>query len=241
MRLESGALKSCRGDWNLTPRGVDSPVKVPGERPLPIRVVAISHTDGAGGGPIGRIVSERLGFRYVDEEIVRIAADKEGLEPHVIADAEKRKSFLARLVEGLGRLGVAGAGMGALTIREASEFTRSDDFRAFILEAIRETADWGDVVIVAHAASMAIAGRDDLLRILITAPAKARTRRLAEAEHIVEEEAAKLIERSDARRAEYIRRFHAIDTELPTHYDLVVNTDRLSLEQAAEIVIRAAR
>jgi cytidylate kinase len=208
---------------------------------MPIRVVAISHTDGAGGESIGRIVAERLGFRYVDEEIIGLAADKEGLESHVIADAEKRKSALARLIEGLGRVGVAGAGMGALTIREASEFTRSDDFRAFVLEAIRETADPGDVVIVAHAASIALADREDLLRILITAPAKARTRQLAEDQHILEEEAAKLIQRSDARRGEYIRRFHAIDTELPTHYDLVVNTDRLSLDQAAEIVIRAAR
>src|SRR6266498_5543251 len=137
---------------------------------MPIRVVAISHTDGAGGESVGRIVSERLGFRYVDEEIIRIAADKEGLEYHLIADAEKRKSLLARLVEGLGRVGVAGAGIGAVTIREASEFTRSDDFRALILEAIRETADRGDVVIVAHAASIAVANRDDLLRILITAP-----------------------------------------------------------------------
>jgi cytidylate kinase len=208
---------------------------------MPIRVVAISHTDGAGGERIGRIVAGRLGFRYVDEEIIRIAAGKEGLESHAIADAEKRKSVLARLVEGLGRVGVAGAGMGALTIREASEFTRSDDFRAFVLEAIRETADSGDVVIVAHAASIAIADRDDLLRLLITAPEKTRTRRLAETEQIPEEEAAKLIQRSDLRRGEYIRRSHAIDTELPTHYDLVVNTDRLSLEQAAEIVIRAAR
>lgn len=206
-----------------------------------IRVVAISHTDGAGGERIGRTVSERLGFRYVDEEIIRIAADKEGLEPHLIADAEKRKSLLARLVDGLGRVGVAGAGMGAVTIREVSELTRSDDFRALILEAIQETADRGDVVIVAHAASIAIADREDLLRILITAPEKARTRRLAEAEHIKEEEAVKLIQRSDARRAQYIRRFHAIDTELPTHYDLVVNTDRLTLDQASEIVIRAAQ
>jgi cytidylate kinase len=220
---------------------------------MPIRVVAISHTDGAGGERIGRIVAEQLGFRYVDEEIISIAADKEGLEPHLVADAEKRKSLLARLVEGLGRVSIAGTAMGALTIREASELTatrasaarakstgRSDDFRAFVLEAIRETADLGEVVIVAHAASMAIGDRDDLLRFLITAPAKARTKRLAEAEHISEEEAAKLIQRSDARRAEYIRRFHDIDAELPTHYDLVVNTDRLSLEQAGEIVIRAA-
>jgi cytidylate kinase len=221
---------------------------------MPISVIAISHTNGAGGERIGRIVAEQLGFRYVDEEIISTAIDKEGIDPHLLADAEKRKSILARLVEGLGRIGVAGTAMGSLTIRDAPTLTarrassagakstgRSDDFRAFVLEAIQETADLGEVVIVAHAASMAIGRRDDLLRVFITAPAKVRTKRLAEAEHIAEEEATKLIQRSDARRAEYIRRFHAIDAELSTHYDLVVNTDRLSVEEACEIVTQAAK
>jgi cytidylate kinase len=207
---------------------------------MSIRVVAISHTDGAGGESIGRIVSERLGFRYVDEEIIQTAADREGLKFDLVADAEKRKNLLARVIEGLGRVGVAGAGLGAVTIREVPELTRSDDFRALILEAIRETADQGDVVIVAHAASIAIANRDDLIRVLITAPVKARAKRLAEAKHISEEEAAKFIQRSDGRRAQYIQRFHAIDAELPTHYDLVMNTDRLTLDKAADILIRAA-
>jgi cytidylate kinase len=45
---------------------------------------------------------------------------------------------------------------------------------------------------------------------------------------------------SDAGRRDYLRRFYNVDKELPTHYDLVVNTDVLSVEQAAELVSRAA-
>ena len=36
---------------------------------MPTRVVTISHTTGARGEAIGRTVADRLGFRYVDEEI----------------------------------------------------------------------------------------------------------------------------------------------------------------------------
>src|SRR5438876_727993 len=97
---------------------------------MSIRVLAISHTDGAGGDSIGRIVSDRLGFRYLDEEIIKIAAHREGLQHDLMADDQ---------------------------------------------------------------------------------------------------------------RAQYIQRFHAIDTELPTHYDLVLNTDRLTIDKAADIVIEAAR
>ena len=45
---------------------------------------------------------------------------------------------------------------------------------------------------------------------------------------------------SDAGRRDYLKRFYKIDEELPTHYDLIVNTDVLSVEQAADLISRAA-
>jgi cytidylate kinase len=45
---------------------------------------------------------------------------------------------------------------------------------------------------------------------------------------------------SDAGRRDYLRRFYNVDNELPTHYDLIVNTDVLSVDQAAELVSQAA-
>jgi len=53
--------------------------------------------------------------------------------------------------------------------------------------------------------------------------------------------AARLINESDAGRAAYFKEFYGVDEELPTHYDLVVNTDVLGAEQAAEIVVYAAK
>ena len=55
-----------------------------------------------------------------------------------------------------------------------------------------------------------------------------------------EHEAAKRIDRSDKERAAYIKRFYGIDYELPSHYDLVVNTDRLSPNDACTLVLDAA-
>ena len=40
-------------------------------------------------------------------------------------------------------------------------------------------------------------------------------------------------------RRDYLKRFYELDEELPTHYDLVVNTDVLTLEQAAGLVVHA--
>jgi cytidylate kinase len=97
------------------------------------------------------------------------------------------------------------------------------------------------VVIVAHAASIALAGRGDLVRVLVTASPEARAQRLAEAGDVDKEDAQRAVKRADAARADYLKRFYRIDRELPTHYDLVVNTDVLELDAAADLVVRAAR
>ena len=58
------------------------------------RVVCISHATGAGGEEVGRLVAERLGFLYVDEEIVAGAAATGGINPDDVADEERRSRSL---------------------------------------------------------------------------------------------------------------------------------------------------
>ncbi len=46
-------------------------------------------------------VAERLGFTLVDEAIITRAAGEAGVDPHVVADVEKRQTFMARLLDAL--------------------------------------------------------------------------------------------------------------------------------------------
>jgi cytidylate kinase len=52
---------------------------------------------------------------------------------------------------------------------------------------------------------------------------------------------AAAIANTDRNRRDYFQRFYEIAQELPTHYDLVVNTDVLGPAQAAELIVCAAR
>ena len=204
-------------------------------------VVCISHATGSGGSEVGRLVAERLGFRYVDEDIIAQAAAKGGVDPGDLADEERRKSWLARALDEFGRgaSGEAWALLGPMPPAPGQAST-GEELRALIREAIEETAAQGKAVIVAHAASHAIGRREEALRVLVTASAGTRAARLCEAEKLEEAAASRAVKDADAARADYLRRFHDVDDEQPTHYDLVVNTDQLSLEQAAELVSSAA-
>jgi cytidylate kinase len=203
-------------------------------------VVCISHAAGAGGEEVGRLVADRLGFLYVNEEIVARAAAKGGVDAADVADEERRKSLAARALNAIAQGGGEAWALGAVGPLSSREELDSDDIRSLIRETIEQTAARGKAVIVAHAASYAIGHGDGILRVLVTASPETRTTRLAEAEGLDQAGAARAIKESDAGRADYLKRFYDVREEAPTHYDLVLNTDGLSVEQAAELISRAA-
>jgi cytidylate kinase len=205
------------------------------------RIVAISHAWGAGGEGIGRGVAERLGFRYVNEEVITLAADKHGVDAETVADAERRKGLLHRLVESLDGIPVLGRIGEGVLIADTHALARRKDMRALIVEALHDIAEIGNAVIVAHAASIALAGRSDLLRVLITASDRTRIKRLADGTGGDLGAAAKFMADSDAARADYFRRFYHLKRELPTHYDVILNTDALDFDEAIDIVVAAAQ
>ena len=200
--------------------------------------VCISHATGAGGEEVGRLVAGDLGFLFVDDEIVAQAATDGGIDPEEVADEERRKSLAARLVEALGQGGEAWAVTHASS--PSQEARRSDDIRALIRETIAQTATRGRVVIVAHGASHVVPPGTEALRVLVTASPTTRARRVGDAKGLDDAGAMREVKREDAARRDYLRRFYDIDEELPTQYDVVVNTDVLSLEQAARLVVQAA-
>jgi cytidylate kinase len=198
------------------------------------RVVCISHATGAGGEEVGRRVAEQLGFLYIDDDIVARAAARGGISPADVADEERRKSLVGRLVDLLAQ------GSGEIGGGVVVQGLDSEDVRGLIRETIERTAARGNAVIVAHAASRVVEPGDEALRVLVTASPSTRADRLGAAEGLDPAKAARAVKDSDAGRRDYLKRFYEIDEELPTQYDLVVNTDVLSVEQAADLVARAA-
>ena len=199
------------------------------------RVVCISHATGAGGEEVGRLVAERLGFLYVDDDIVARAAARGGISPADVADEERRKSLVSRLLEALAE---GSSEVGGSVVVQGLD---GDVVRVLIRETIERTAARGNAVIVAHAASHVVEPGDESLRVFVTASPSTRAELLGAAEALEPAKAARTVKESDAGRRDYLKRFYEIDEELPTHYDLVVNTDVLTPEHAAEVIVAAAR
>jgi hypothetical protein len=218
------------------------------ENVMAAQVVCISRTTAALGEEIGNLVAERLSFRYVDEQVIERAARLAQVDPKLVAAVEHRQPLLRGLMEKLaaardlvGPALAVGAPVFAMSPERQGYRAKPDDLRLLIRAAIHELASHGHAVIVAHAASMMLATRPDVVRVLVTASAETRARRLVAAQGIAAEAAADAVATSDRNRRDYFRRFYDIGREQPTHYDLVVNTDVLAPERAADVIVCAAQ
>jgi cytidylate kinase len=199
-------------------------------------VVSISRAAAAGGEEIGRAVAARLDLPYVDDEVIRLAAERAGIDPTVVAEAEVPKSLVMRLVDAIDALGATAAQPGAWLARPSQKA-----LRVLIRDTIMTVADRGRAVIVAHAASMALGPRPGVLRVLVTGSSETRIERLVRSGLLNERDAVTAIDDSDRNRRQYLAMFYGVQDESPAHYDLVINTDRVGIDQAVALLVAAIR
>ena len=197
-------------------------------------IICISRSLAAGGEEIGRLVAKKTGFRYVGDEIVAEAAEELGISIETMQEVERTTGPVGRMLE---YLSWAPLPVGYTTLSSGQPTTP----KHLIQRVVLETGGEGKVVIVAHGGSYALAGREQLLRVLVTASPAVRVERLVMRGDLAEGEANKVVEESDSQRKGYLRRFYDVREELPTHYDLVINTDHLSPDAAAQLIVSAAR
>jgi hypothetical protein len=179
------------------------------------------------------MVAERLGFRYADNEVIEQAGHWADLAPDFVADAERRRSFMGRV------LGRQASNPVVPTKLEGRMLPGDDELTSLIKQVLASIANEGSVVIVSHAASFALSG-PQVLRVLVTASPATRARRLSDARGVDLPSAERQVKQEDAGRADYLKRFYRVARELPTHFDVIVNTDVLSPERACDAVVAAA-
>ena len=204
---------------------------------MAVHVVTIAMTTGARADQVGRLVAEHLGFQYISDEIIGRAAQHAGVSPRDVAEVEHSQSLIRRIITAMGLVALPELGMSPLPLEVIDP---SASYRRLIQEVIREVAVQGRVVILAHGAGILLAGAPGVLRVLVTASLATRAQRLVAKSNQDEREATREIQRADRERRGFFKRFFDLDEELPTHYDLVANTDVLSPEAVARVIACAA-
>jgi cytidylate kinase len=104
---------------------------------------------------------------------------------------------------------------------------------------VQAAYDSGDVVIVGRGGQSILQDQPDVLHVRVVAPLGTRITRLQQREGWSVEQAEREINRQDRAASEYLGRFFGIQWDDPTLYHFMLNTGKVSLDGAAQIIVDA--
>lgn len=200
-------------------------------------LITISRQMGSGGAYLGRRVAKRLGFRYVDRDILKQAAEVLGEKEEDVASSDERASgFLEKLMKGF----IFGSPEVAYVPPTARPIYDADLFKAQA-DIISGIADRHDAVIVGRAGFQVLKDRPGLASIFLHASEEFRRRRVMEGYSISSpEEAETLIRQSDSQRRRFTKTIAGVDWTDARCYHLCIDTGAAGLAAAEEMIVELA-
>jgi cytidylate kinase len=200
-------------------------------------LITISRQMGSGGAYLGRRVADRLGFRYVDRDILKQATEHLGESEETVAFREERVSgFLENILKGF----IYGS---PETAYVPPSIRPVYDVELFNAEAgiIENIADKHNAVIVGRAGFHVLKDRPGLVSIFLHAPEDFRIRRVTEAYNLSSPaEAATLIKQSDTQRKRFIKTVAGVDWTDARCYGFCINSAAAGLAAAEEMIVELA-
>ena len=201
-------------------------------------LITISRQYLAGAPAVARRVAEGLGWTVVDDDFVGAIAEKSGLSRDDVESLEESvPTFLERFAQS-----------SALSFPEFLVSTPSAIEEPDAVKLAHITKEWIEelghrdrIVLVGRAAAAVLARERDVLHVRLVA---SRDHRIGLAMHehgMGEAEAAALLDERDHARARYHKENYGRDWNDPVHYHMVLNTELLGTDGAADLVIARAR
>lgn len=196
------------------------------------KVITIDRQFGSAGQDIAKIVAEKLGFDYYDEEIVEEALKISNIDPELAktVDEKATNSLLYSIVTGDG-IGMNGG-------LRAYNLPINDRFFIAETDVIKQFAKKGNCVMLGRCSDYVLENEKnvDLLNIFVYANKEWRISRVASELGIDEKKAREKVAKTDKQRKNYYEYYSGNDWGATENYDLCLNTAKLGIEKAAEII-----
>ncbi len=178
-------------------------------------VITISRESGARGSYIGRTLAERLGYLYVDREVIHEVSMEYGVRQD---EFERIYEQAPGLLERYDR--------------------RNREIVQLLGRIIRGLAQRDNTVIVSRDAFTTLREYGDVLNVRVAAVRSVRIRRLQQDHNSNAREARAMLDRLDSERSKYVGAYHGLNWADAGLYDLCVNTGTLVQDQTLELILQ---
>ena len=191
------------------------------------RIITIGRSYGAGGRTIAQKVAQKLNIPYYDSQLLEKAAKESGLSIKYLESQDEQGIILPTIYQSIG----FGTKDYVPLEQKAANAQR---------EIIEKIATEGPCVIVGRRADLILRGKSDIFSVFICASEQYRIQHIIKREGMTEKEAKQRISKADRERSAYYKQIAQGRWGQPECYDLCINTDRVSIDDAADLIARAA-
>ncbi|WP_419577051.1 DUF6198 family protein [Roseburia hominis] len=178
-------------------------------------VIVIGRQYGSGGHDIGKILADKLGFDFYDQEIIKMAAGTTGLTSEFIEKREETmtNSLLYDLVNQM------------YQYRDEKEEAPKDKIFDAESKVIRDLANKGNCVIIGRCSDYVLRDDDRVLKVFFTAPMESRIERVMKRLGVESGNAQHRIRKEDKYRADNYRYYTGRIWGVSANFDLTINID----------------
>ncbi len=183
-------------------------------------VISISRQVGSQGRLIFKALAKELNLDIYGSRIIDEVAKSAKMSADVVASLdEKGRSWLDDWI----------------SILEKDRSLWSYQYLRYLVKVIGTIGRHGNAVILGRGANF-ILPPDEVLKVRVIAPVKTRIENVMKEFGCFEEEARLRVISIDSDRKAFVRKYFNADIDDATNYDLVINTGRISVNKAVEMI-----
>jgi cytidylate kinase len=195
------------------------------QKPRHKPVITLSRTFGSRGAALGKLVADKLGFDFWDQELVHAIADHAHMPKKMFESLDEHRKDAVRTV---------------IDTMTFSSSVTEGDYLHQLQRVVHTISEHGAAVIVGRGAHFVLPS-SDALRLRIDAPLEHRVKSVVERHGVDEDAARRMIANEDEERRKFVRFHYDRDIAASTDYDLVLNSGTLGEAQMVDIVLVAYR
>jgi cytidylate kinase len=195
-------------------------------------VITISRQFGAGGKTLGKLVAEKLGYTFADDDIVQMVAEAANVSPHWVESVEREAGGrLSRVISSM-----VSKRLVDRILKDERGYIDEQIYLDYLVVIIAQIAEEGNVVILGRGSQYILNDHPDAFHILMIDEFENRVKFMMQHYDFSASRATQVVNREDKRRSHLYQKLGKTDYDNPALYHLVLNMGRLEMQAAVKLV-----
>lgn len=196
-----------------------------------VRVITIAREFGSGGHEIGQKIADRLGWTFIDQQLIDSVAEKNGLSTAFVVKKDQKMSAIERLWKDVWMDNI-----------QSIENRMTDEDRLFEAQSkeICDAAEKGNCVIVGRCANKILKHRTDCVHIFISSDIDFACKRVSKEFGYTIEDARIEIENVNEMRATHYNYYTGGMWGEETEYDWRIKSSDWGIDESVDMIISFA-